>query len=556
MKLNPFSANSAPLGVVVLSDRLAVAAIDGERVEAFSIDAENPATALREELSKRQLAPRTVALGLARSSVFVKPIDLPSVGSNLREMVRLNLDGYLPFAADDAAFDFIQLPAEPEAARREEPLLHVLVAAAEPRVAEAGLRIAEEARLRPVSLTVAVHDLVALTHPERAQKIIWVHRAGSSTDILCLIGPTLAFSRTAMNAEDHTIPDEVRRSIGALRWRGCDAVWFSGDVNPDALGGLDAPVGEPAWTSRARARLSALPLEDVGVNQLALAVAMGGARRSRPLDLLPLHLRPRRLTQAQTITAGIAAATVLVALGALLVPGLREQRYLSRVNGEISRMDPEVKAVERVVRELERKRKLVATVSGIENAALRPLPVLRELTDLLPTDAWLTTLSFDQKGVELTGQAAAASALIPVLENSSRLERVEFASPVTRGREKEQFRIRAAWEAAPVAATVAPPTPAAGSLAPGARPAPIPIVPGARPGGAQRQPPPPAAQVPGQPAPGPTPAPPAQAPLPPAPQLQPIAPPAPIAPGQVQPGQPAQSPPGQLAPPRPGATRP
>jgi Tfp pilus assembly protein PilN len=553
MKLNPFSANSAPLGVVVLSDRLAVAAIDGERVEAFSIDAENPATALREELSKRQLAPRTVALGLARSSVFVKPIDLPSVGSNLREMVRLNLDGYLPFAADDAAFDFIQLPAEPEAARREEPLLHVLVAAAEPRVAEAGLRIAEEARLRPVSLTVAVHDLVALTHPERAQKIIWVHRAGSSTDILCLIGPTLAFSRTAMNAEDHTIPDEVRRSIGALRWRGCDAVWFSGDVNPDALGGLDAPVGEPAWTSRARARLSALPLEDVGVNQLALAVAMGGARRSRPLDLLPLHLRPRRLTQAQTITAGIAAATVLVALGALLVPGLREQRYLSRVNGEISRMDPEVKAVERVVRDLERKRKLVATVSGIENAALRPLPVLRELTDLLPTDAWLTTLSLDQKGVELTGQAAAASALIPVLENSPRLERVEFASPVTRGREKEQFRIRAAWEAAPVASTTsaAPPAPAAGSLAPGARPAPIPIVPGAPQGGAQRQPPP-AGQAPVQPPPAPSQAPPA----PPPAQLQPITPPAPLAPGQAPPGQPTQSPPGQLAPPRPGATRP
>ena len=47
MKLNPFSANSAPLGVVLLSDRLAVAAIDGERVEAFRIDADNPATALR-----------------------------------------------------------------------------------------------------------------------------------------------------------------------------------------------------------------------------------------------------------------------------------------------------------------------------------------------------------------------------------------------------------------------------------------------------------------------------------------------------------------------------
>ncbi len=418
------------------------------------------------------------------------------------------------------------------------------------------LRIAEEARLRPVSLTVAVHDLVALDAPgARPPKIIWVHRAGSSTDILCLIGPTLAFSRTAMNAEDHTIPDEVRRSIGALRWRGCDAIWFSGDVNPDALGGARrarraSPPGRRApgpGCPRCRSRMSASTSSPwpwpwaapVGRVRSTCCRCICGPAASR---------RPRRSP------LGIAAATVLLALGALLVPGFREQRHLSRVNAEISRMDPEVRAVERVVRELERKRKLVATVSGIENAALRPLPVLRELTDLLPTDAWLTTLSLDQKGVELTGQAAAASALIPLLENSSRLERVEFASPVTRGREKEQFRIRAAWEAAPVAATVAPPTPAAGSLAPGARPAPIPIVPGARPGGAQRQPLPPAAQVPGQPAPGPTPAPPAQAPLPP--PIQPIAPPAPVAPGQVQPGQPAQSPPGQLAPPRPGATRP
>src|SRR4029450_13657565 len=123
MKLTPFGVNSTALGVVVLSDRLAVAALDGERVEAFSIDAENPATVLREELGKRQLAPRSVALGLARSSVFVKPIDLPSVGSDLREMVRLNLDGYLPFSAEDAPVDFVQLPVGAEAARPAAPLL-------------------------------------------------------------------------------------------------------------------------------------------------------------------------------------------------------------------------------------------------------------------------------------------------------------------------------------------------------------------------------------------------------------------------------------------------
>src|SRR5262245_60570416 len=177
----------------------------------------------------------------------------------------------------------------------------------------------------------------------------------------------------------------------------------------------------------------------------------------------------------------------------------------------------------------------------MEAAAMRPLPVLRELTDLLPTDAWLTTLSFDQKGVELTGQAAAASALIPILENSPRLERVEFASPVTRGREKEQFRIRAAWELAPVATA---PTAATGPATPAA---------GGRPAGGR--------QAPGQPpaldvrqAPGQRPAAPAaQAPVPPQPvQAAPGQPPAAPQPGALQPvPQPAQTPPAVLQPEQP-----
>jgi hypothetical protein len=102
--------------------------------------------------------------------------------------------------------------------------------------------------------------------------------------------------------------------------------------------------------------------------------------------------------------------------------------------------------------------------------------VLRDLTELLPTDAWLTTVSLDSKGLEVTGAASAASTLIPLLENSPRFERVEFSSPVTRGRDsKEQFRIRAAWEpgGAVVPAAAPPggpgPTPPAG--APASRPA-------------------------------------------------------------------------------------
>ena len=504
MRLGPVKLKLTPIrmAVVLLHDRLAVAALDGEHVETFSIASEDPAAVLREELAARQISPRTVALALSRTSVFVRPMELPVVGGDMREMVRLNLNGHLPFAADETAFDYVPLPAEAEGVRREDSLQRVLVVAAEPRAVDSALRLADESRLRPASLTVAAHDLLALARPARGQRVVWVHRVGENADVLCLFGPSLVLSRSAAAPDDAAVADEVRRSLGAVRWRECDAVWLSGDPLPElsALAALGVPVSEPAYSTRISNRLGALAPEDRGAHELALAVA--SARRGRSLDLLPLALRPRRVTRAQGITLGVATVTALLLITALLVPGMRQQRHLSRLNSEITRLDPEVRAVERVVRDLERKRKLLSTITGLEAAALRPLPVLRELTDLMPTDTWLTTLSLDQKGVELTGQAAAASGLIPLLENSPRLESVSFVSPVTRGRDKEQFRIRAGWEAGGARAA------ATSAVAPPSEPPPAAVDPAARAGrqpqAAPAVPPPPGRVVP-VPPPSPTP---------------------------------------------------
>ena len=313
-----------------------------------------------------------------------------------------------------------------------------------------------------------------------------MHRTGPTADVLCLLGPVLVLSRSVPAADEATVADEVRRSLAVVRWRACDAVWVSGDLAPDApaLATVGAPTTAPLYTSRAQARIATLPADDRGAHELALAVASG--RRARLLDLLPPALRPRRVTRAQGITLGIATITAALLVAALLVPGYREQRHLDQINAEIARLEPQVRAAERVVRELDRKRKLLTTITGVESASMRPLPVMRELTDLLPNDTWLTTLSLDQKGVEVTGQAAAASTLIPLLENSSRLERVEFSSPVTRGRDKEQFRIRAAWEtgaaaAAPAPAPGKPPAASGVGPQPGRSSSPTPATPGPQP---------------------------------------------------------------------------
>jgi Tfp pilus assembly protein PilN len=467
----------------MLGDRLGVAAITRDRLETFTIDAENPGAALRAELDARALPARTVAIGLARSTVTVKPIDLPAVAGSTQDMVKFELERHLPIPADDAAFDFAALPPEAEMETTSEGA-RVLIAAADRRLIDAALRLAEEAKLRPVSITIAAHDLLALVDVDRRLRVVWLHRNGDTAELILLHDAMVVFSRSFVATDDATLLAETRRSLAGARWRSCDAIWVSGDGAAAApFLDLGVPISDPPWTARAERRLAQLA-EPRGA--LELAVATASNRRIRSLDLIPAAIKPRRFTRQEMMTGGALAATLLLALAALLVPGVVESRRLARLNSEIARIDPDVRAVERVARELDQKRQLLATVEKINGSSLQPLAVLRELTEILPSDAWVTYLAFDSKGVELTGQAGAASNLIPLLENSPRLERVEFASPVTRGRDREQFRIRAAWEAPvppPVVTPAAAPGPRPPALgeAPGARPAP------ARQPGAPRQ---------------------------------------------------------------------
>src|SRR3989304_2780875 len=92
----------ARLAVVLLGPRLAGAMVERTRAETFVVEADDPAAALRAELDARGLAPRTVALGLARASVTVKPIELPPVGGALSDMVRFELERDLPLPAAHA----------------------------------------------------------------------------------------------------------------------------------------------------------------------------------------------------------------------------------------------------------------------------------------------------------------------------------------------------------------------------------------------------------------------------------------------------------------------
>lgn len=435
------------VGLTYDEGHVLVTAVHGpRRLEQFRLKPdETLGPRLATELASRGLGRRRVRVGLDRGMAVVKTLELPpTAGGNLRPMVAFELERHVPFPPQDIRFDCMPLGRKPKAVRR------VLVMAAEGRTVDGALHPLAALPRPPRSVTAACHDLpVLLSRRKAAGRAVWVHRHGGHTDLLCVTQGVVRLSRRIPGGPDADLVDEIARTVALAAWKTCDAIWVSGDDAEPVRVALrrdcpEVPVTAPPF-GRAGARLIArLPARQRGAGLLSLAVAVG---QDRPdLNLVPAATRPLAVSWPARLAAGLAAAAAVLGLGLLLAHGHAQERYLARLTDEIRLLEPEVKMVERLGAEIVEQKRLLAVVRAAEVGGVRPLPVLTELTELIPADAWLQSVGMDGQGLEITGQAAGASQLIPLLDASPSFERVEFTAPVTKVQDKEQFRIRAGWE--------------------------------------------------------------------------------------------------------------
>ena len=134
----------------------------------------------------------------------------------------------------------------------------------------------------------------------------------------------------------------------------------------------------------------------------------------------------RRLRLGVLIALGAAGLTLLVSLGAWLIVGnlydardweLRQD--LARRRAELLQgRDPTAQAVQAIE---ERKRTTPSAVIALE-----------EMSKALPYDAHLTELRIEDGKIEIIGVARDASALIPLIEQSSQFTEATFVAATTR----------------------------------------------------------------------------------------------------------------------------
>lgn len=420
--------------------------------------------ALRAKLRELGVRTRRVHVGIPRRRAVVKVIELPAVaGADLRRMVGFELERHLPFPPAEAIFDFHVLDQAPGRPVR------VLLVAVERRVFEWANQLLREAGLVPRHVDVTIHSLAILAargaEPREGRVVLQVDEAEAELAVVRGERPILsrAFSLPQDGKErGHTLAEELRRSLGTLRFEDRAAV-------ADVLVAGGAALPGTQWTELPLHTEIPLPgglrgTPDDSSFIPALAVALRRPRRGGlGTNLMPDELRPRPFPWPVAVTAGLAALMLLLALAIPALTLVRDERRLRALDRALAELAPDVQQVEKLASAVERARREIETLRSFEAQHVRVLPLLRELTELLPQDVWLTNFSADKKGIELAGFANSASQLIPLLEASPRLERVEFISPVTKGRDREQFRLKAGWERPPGTPAPSVPPPRVGA---------------------------------------------------------------------------------------------
>ena len=185
--------------------------------------------------------------------------------------------------------------------------------------------------------------------------------------------------------------------------------------------------------------------------------------RIRPMDELPqgvsttiaslpqrIGLEPPSVLKKRRIAFWVqAAAMTLLLVAACSFPManlMGKQAHLRKLEKRID----EIKLQADKLNTLRgRNKRLVADLKYLRAAiagGLNPAEVLKELTEILPGDTWLNSLSIGEETVRMRGVSKSSTMVIELMENSPLFKDVRFDSPVTKRGEVELFKVISSFE--------------------------------------------------------------------------------------------------------------
>jgi Tfp pilus assembly protein PilN len=392
--------------------------------------------------------PGAVHLCLGRHELLLNRIMLPAAArENLQQVLEYEVERIIPLPRDEIFYDYqVRESGGGEAGR-----LAVLVVSVPRRVVREYLDALELAGVRPKTVgiaAVALGDYAAFCRGPSDAPFAIMTPSGRDFELAVFVERQLIADhvlRDGLTPTAAELDEMIRRDLAEVfrAPEGEVEVLYAGA--PLSAASVD---GTPDLFTLAHGRLEAPP-EFFESPEPALLPAVGAAlaaarEGSVDVNLLPEEDRPglQEGLLVPLILLVIVALLTLVYGGSVIVRDEMTRRALAH---EVEALEPQVAVVKKQEAEARTLEAQLSTLTTDQDR--RMINYLRELTDRIPTDAYLTTMRYRNGRVEIDGFATKASELIKTLEDSPLLRNVQFTSPTTAGQGgQERFSIVAEVE--------------------------------------------------------------------------------------------------------------
>ncbi len=233
-------------------------------------------------------------------------------------------------------------------------------------------------------------------------------------------------------------------------------------------------LGSDALVGRLASMLPRAQRDDVAL-PLAFAGALAGALSGKALgvNLLPVNRRTVSSPWRWVPTIILLVLLAILGLGFSVYQEYENRRILTRLDAEIAKVQPRVAAVANLNKQIDVDTRRLGYMVDLAAYPQQDLDVIRELTRILPPNAFVARLDITRTDIAIAGEVDQALDLLRLIDASPLFRDSEFTQAPNRSPNgKEVFQLRARREfAAAQRPGALPPPPVAPNVNPGQAPA-------------------------------------------------------------------------------------
>lgn len=388
-----------------------------------------------------------ITLVFPKAWAIIKTVTFPSsVLENLSDVISYELDRITPFTPETAYYDFKTL-------KEEDGRVTILVAAVRTDFIDPYLKALHEKGAKVNQLSINLLGLGTLCrYMNKTPRSLFIQineNQYEGANFLSETDPEV-FSGFFATEDEKTKIQQISREIESLSlflqakdWSR-DTVFYLKDKSPSLKEGIKLEIGPVKFLEESDLGFGSMGWEQ---KQIPYA-AIGGILESLWSQALGLNLCLKGFHTPRKLPWGLSLILILV-LGLLAgiywaAPIGIEKKRLQNLEKQIAIKKTEMKKIEGLKKDMDTITGEINLIHDFKQSKPLGLDILKEVTLVLPKDAWLTRFRISDSQVNLEGYASSATLIIPRLEASKLFKKVEFAAPTFKDirQNKDRFQIK------------------------------------------------------------------------------------------------------------------